>query len=230
VRRHNDPETGQAWDGPIAVLTDRLSASASEILAGCIQDYGRGLIIGDSTFGKGTVQSLLPIGDDDSKLGAMKLTIQFFYRANGVSTQNIGVTPDVSLPSLWQAGKIGERHLDNVLEVKPVPAADRKDYGFAGDELKKELQKLSESRVKASAELQKLQRRIKRVNDRIANVKTVPLNEDEYKEFRKKSEVEDEPEPAEERKTERNFDTKDATNVEVLAVVTDYLNGLKKSR
>lgn len=230
VRRHNDPETGQAWDGPVAVLIDRLSASASEILAGCLKDYGRGLIIGDATFGKGTVQQLLPIGNDNVRLGAMKLTVQFFFRANGVSTQSAGVKPDVSLPSVWQATKIGERFLDNVLKVDPVPEVERKNYGYVGDTLKKELQAKSGERVKASADLQKLQKRIDKVRNRIENVKSVPLKEDEYKEFRKTADVEDDPAPAEDRKPDRGFDTKDAGNREVLAVVTDYLNGLKKAR
>lgn len=227
VRKHYDPEVGQAWKGPVAVLIDRLSASASEILAACIQDYGRGLVIGDNTFGKGTVQQLLPIGDDHVRLGAMKLTVQFFFRANGVSTQSEGVTPDVSLPSVWQATRIGERYLDNVLKVQPVPDVERKNYGFVNDAIKQDLQAKSSERVKASAELQKLQRRIEKAKERIANVKTVPLNEDEYREFRKKTAIEDDPEPAEDRKADRGFDAKDPSNKEALAIVTDYLNALQ---
>ena len=100
VKHLDDDDEGTAWDGPLVLLINKLSASASEIFAGVIKDYGRGLIIGDaSTFGKGTVQSIVQIGDhtrrrDKAKnRGALKLTIQQFYRANGESTQINGVSP-----------------------------------------------------------------------------------------------------------------------------------------
>ncbi len=98
---------GIAWDGPLIVLTNRLSASASEIFAAALQDYGRAIIVGDeSTFGKGTVQTMLEIGkfipflgSDPSDAGALKLTIQKFYRIAGGSTQLHGVLSDIRLPS-----------------------------------------------------------------------------------------------------------------------------------
>ena len=99
VRHYDDEDEGTAWDGPLVVLIDKASASASEIFAGVIKDYGRGLIIGDSsTFGKGTVQSIVLIQDRSRRReaknpnrGALKLTIQQFFRANGDSTQINGV-------------------------------------------------------------------------------------------------------------------------------------------
>src|SRR5690606_34912583 len=107
VQHLDDMDRGVAWDGPLVVLTSKFSASASEILAGAIQDYRRGLIVGDeSTHGKGTVQSLLDLGDQLFKipnppnLGALKITMQQFYRPNGDSTQKRGVLADVVLPSL----------------------------------------------------------------------------------------------------------------------------------
>jgi len=108
VRGDRDPEV--SWEGPMAVLVNRLSASASEIFAGAVQDYGRGLVIGSQTFGKGTVQALLPIND-----GQLKLTIAKFYRISGQSTQHQGVIPDIPFPSAFDPKEIGESALDTAL-------------------------------------------------------------------------------------------------------------------
>ncbi|MBA4501248.1 carboxy terminal-processing peptidase [Marinobacterium marinum] len=107
-----------AWDGPLAVIVNRLSASASEIFAGAIQDYSRGIIVGNRTFGKGTVQTLQPIDH-----GQVKLTHAKFYRISGDSTQHRGVEPDISFPSLYSTEDIGESALDKALpwdQVRPV--------------------------------------------------------------------------------------------------------------
>ena len=103
----NDPDPGVLWDGPLIVLMNRLSASASEIFAAALQDYGRAVVVGDTqSFGKGTVQTLLevdrfmPTFAREGKSGAVKLTIQKFYRVKGGSTQLQGVTSDIVLPSL----------------------------------------------------------------------------------------------------------------------------------
>ena len=108
VRGDRDPSV--FWSGPMAVLVNRLSASASEIFAGAVQDYGRGLIIGSQTFGKGTVQALLPVND-----GQLKLTIAKFYRISGQSTQHRGVIPDIQFPSAFDPKEIGESALDTAL-------------------------------------------------------------------------------------------------------------------
>ncbi len=127
VRPLDDDDEGTAWDGPLVVLIDHFSASASEIFAGVIKDYGRGLIIGDSsTFGKGTVQQIVDLddavrGQDHPKLGALKLTIQQFYRANGESTQVKGVTPHIHIPSLRDQADFGEGKMDNALKFDAVP-------------------------------------------------------------------------------------------------------------
>lgn len=107
-----------AWDGPMAVMVNRLSASASEIFAGAIQDYGRGLVIGSQTFGKGTVQTLIPLNR-----GQLKLTAAKFYRVSGESTQNQGVTPDITFPTLVDDEQIGESTLDDAMPwdmIKPA--------------------------------------------------------------------------------------------------------------
>src|SRR6266581_1035370 len=125
----SDPDPGIAYSGPLVVLTSRQSASASEIFAGALQDYGRAVIVGDkNTFGKGTVQTILEIGRFTSLLGsrsqedgALKLTIQKFYRVAGGSTQLHGVASDVVLPSLTDLPEFGEGALKNALPYDEVP-------------------------------------------------------------------------------------------------------------
>ena len=131
--KDEDPDSSVLYDGPLVVLTSRYSASASEILAGALQDYGRALIVGDSsTHGKGTVQSLLdlkPIMRRSGVLmtndpGALKVTIRKFYRASGASTQLKGVVPDIVLPSVNNHIEVGEASLDNPLEWDTIPSAE----------------------------------------------------------------------------------------------------------
>jgi carboxyl-terminal processing protease len=117
---------GIVYTGPIAVLTNRLSASASEIFAGAIQDYGRGIIVGGQTFGKGTVQSVLPL-----EHGQLKLTQAKFYRVSGDSTQHKGVIPDILFPSLFDKEKIGESALDEALAwdtIRPAGYTSKRDF------------------------------------------------------------------------------------------------------
>lgn len=134
VLRDNDGHT-LAYRGPLAVMVDRFSASASEIFAAAIQDYGRGIIIGDQTFGKGTVQSLidldrLGLDEQEPPTGRLKLTIAKFYRITGESTQRVGVKPDIALPSAINDARIGEVAEPNALpwdHIAPVrfqPAGD----------------------------------------------------------------------------------------------------------
>ncbi len=117
------PRSGPYYDGPLAVVTNRLSASASEIFAGAIQDYQRGLIIGDQTFGKGTVQQLMEL-----QHGALKLTESKFYRISGDSTQNRGVLPDITFPSLYDPKDVGESALDKAMIWDRIPAVQHKVY------------------------------------------------------------------------------------------------------
>ena len=114
-----DPNAGVVYNGPLAVIVNKLSASASEIFAGAVQDYGRGLVIGESTFGKGTVQSIQPLNH-----GELKFTLAKFYRVSGQSTQNRGVVPDITYPSLLDTADFGESSLPRALPwdtIPPVP-------------------------------------------------------------------------------------------------------------
>jgi carboxyl-terminal processing protease len=119
IRSWGDARATQVWKKPMAVMVDRYSASASEIFAGAIQDYQRGLIIGHKTFGKGTVQQL-----DDLTSGQLKLTESKFYRVTGSGMQNRGVEPDITLPSTWDVEESGESALDSALpwdQISPTP-------------------------------------------------------------------------------------------------------------
>ncbi len=134
ISLEEDVDPGMAWDGPLAVLVNRYSASASEIFAAAIQDYGRGLVIGEPTFGKGTVQSLLDLDDyapsDTPDMGQLKITMAQFFRVNGGSTQNRGVVPDIRFPSAGDPEKYGERSYDNAL---PWTSIDPARYAPSGD-------------------------------------------------------------------------------------------------
>lgn len=130
VRTHSDDQRGALYDGPLAVMVNRRSASASEIFAGAIQDYKRGLIIGEATFGKGTVQNVLPLSayaknDFKDELGQIKITIAQFFRVNGESTQFRGVIPDISWPfGESQDEPFGERAFDNALPWHHITRSD----------------------------------------------------------------------------------------------------------
>ena len=124
----SDTNAGTAWSGPMGVLINHASASASEIFAAAIQDYGRGIIIGDTSFGKGTVQSVLSLDQlvksGKPKYGELKMTIAQFFRINGGTTQLKGVTPDISLPTVLDAEDFGESSYDNALPWTQIKAAD----------------------------------------------------------------------------------------------------------
>lgn len=137
VEIESDTNTGMAWDGPMGVLINRGSASASEIFAAAIQDYGRGIIIGEPSFGKGTVQTIFPLDrfapNDKVHYGELKLTVAQFFRINGGTTQLRGVTPDIKLPTMGDSDTFGESSYDNALPwvaIKPavyIPVGDLKE-------------------------------------------------------------------------------------------------------
>ncbi len=170
------------YDRPLVVVTDKSSASASEILAGALQDYNRAVIVGDSsTFGKGTVQQPMEIGryfrffEDNSRAGYLKTTIQKFYRVSGSSTQKLGVEPDIVLPSLTDALEIGEAYLKHPLDhdlIRKAPdfrPLERKELFM--DSLKKE----NDARVKNARDFQYIMEDVKRTKERI-RANAVSLN------------------------------------------------------
>ncbi|HRN61712.1 MAG TPA: carboxy terminal-processing peptidase [Luteimonas sp.] len=133
VSVEGDRNAGTTWDGPLAVLINRGSASASEIFAGAIQDYGRGLVIGETSFGKGTVQNIVPLdrwpANEGDRYGHVKLTIAQFFLPGGSSTQNKGVVPDIAFPVTVDASEFGESTYDNALEWRQIAAVPHQRYG-----------------------------------------------------------------------------------------------------
>ncbi|MFM8496274.1 MAG: carboxy terminal-processing peptidase, partial [Planctomycetia bacterium] len=187
VQQYDDVDPGTSWDGPLVVLTNKFSASASEIVAGAIQDYRRGLVIGDkATHGKGTVQSLLDLGrqlfqrfDNAPSLGAIKITMQQFYRPSGASTQLEGVKSDVVLPSLTTHLPVGEGDLDNALPFDRVPAATYRADGRVTAPVVEQLRRRSAERVHDDEEFVKLDADVARYKKR-KDEKTVSLVEAEF--------------------------------------------------
>ena len=171
VQPYPDEEAGEVWKGPMIVLINRFSASASEIFAGAIQDYGRGLIIGDhSTHGKGTVQQLFELGSqilplqEAPNLGALKMTIQQFYRPSGDSTQNRGVVSDVEIPyrtSYWEG--IGESDLDYALKFDQVAPQPHDNYHAVSARMIQQLKEKSAGAKRRQISLLRKKRRSKRL-------------------------------------------------------------------
>ena len=128
IEEGRNMHTDMVWSGPLAVLVNRNSASASEIFAGAIQDYGRGVIVGENTYGKGTVQNLVDLDQmsqhEKPTFGELKMTIQQFFRVDGESTQLRGVTPDINFPITVDFDQNGEQTYDNALAWTSIPAAN----------------------------------------------------------------------------------------------------------
>jgi len=176
VLRDEDPSIG--YDGPLLVLVSHVSASASEILAAAMQDYGRALVVGDSkTFGKGTVQTMLSLAawlQDVPNPGALKVTTQKFYRVAGGSTQNRGVIPDIIMPSSYDVREIGESSLNNAMPYDEVEPAPHKNFGTLNGKLT-ELRQRSMIRVATNPEFTYLNEDIARVKQQLKEG-TVSLN------------------------------------------------------
>lgn len=233
VQPYPDEEPGEVWSGPLVVVINRFSASASEIFAGAIQDYGRGIIVGDkSTHGKGTVQQLFELGpqvlpmQQAPNLGALKMTIQQFYRPSGDSTQNRGVLSDIELPyrtSYWEG--IGEADLDYALKFDQVAPQPHDNYRSATPTIIEQLKQRSAQRVANSEffakEQEKIQELIKRQKE-----STVTLNKEKFLAERERVNAEkDQEEMFEDLEDEdRPVFPPTPYNEEVVAIALDYLD------
>jgi carboxyl-terminal processing protease len=181
----SDPDPGIAYAGPLVVLTSRQSASASEIFAAALQDYGRAVVVGDkNTFGKGTVQTILEIGRFTSLLGsrsqedgALKLTIQKFYRVAGGSTQLHGVASDIVLPSLSDLPEFGEGALKNCLPYDEVPRARYSKWSDSHSLFIDELKRRSSERVQHDPEFHYVMEDMDRLRHKL-DENRISLNED----------------------------------------------------
>jgi len=185
IRISSDPDSGIAYSGPLVVVTSRQSASASEIFAAALQDYGRAVVVGDkNTFGKGTVQTILPIGRFASLLGshseedgALKLTIQKFYRVAGGSTQLHGVASDIVLPSLSDLPEFGEGALKNCLPYDEVSKAKYTKWSDTHSLFVDQLKRRSEERIKNDPEFHYVMEDIGRLRHKLDDNR-ISLNED----------------------------------------------------
>jgi len=184
-----DPDPAVVYEGPLLVLTSRLSASASEIVAGALQDYDRAIIVGDSsTFGKGTVQSIVPLGPMMERAGlqyaydpgALKVTIRKFYRPGGASTQLRGVVPDIVVPSSSGVSAVGESELENPLPWDAVPAARYQPLSSVQPYIAA-LRAESARRVEQAEDFAFLRPELERLKAR-QETRTVSLNEAERRE------------------------------------------------
>ncbi len=167
---HKDKDNDITYEGPLAVLVNRLSASASEIFAGAIQDYHRGIVVGTQTYGKGTVQAMMPLNH-----GQITLTQQKFYRISGNSTQNRGVIPDINLPSLYDVSEVGESALDGALPWDTIRAASYQAYPDFSSLIPR-LQELHEKRSSKDPDFNFLVNTNKLVEER-RQIKNISLNE-----------------------------------------------------
>ncbi len=160
------------YQGPVAVLINRLSASASEIFAGAIQDYGRGIVLGDRSFGKGTVQTLLGMPE-----GQLKVTESKFYRISGDSTQHRGVVPDIDFPSLFDPSEIGESALDNALDWDQISPVRHREYSYFSS-LLPTLSERHKSRIEKDPDYIYLIDQVLMATE-TRGLKSLPLNEEE---------------------------------------------------
>lgn len=199
IEINEDDDASIAWDGPLGVMIDRFSASASEIFAGAIQDYGRGIIVGTQTYGKGTVQSAIDLArvikpldnltqnaaknkTAAPKYGQINLTMGKFYRINGSSTQHKGVIPDISFPMIFPADKYGESSEPAALPWDEIRASNFRPLANLNT-IKSQLVTLHEQRMKTSEEYKFLMEDIAQFKKR-ENETSVSLNEVQLKKER----------------------------------------------
>ena len=239
VQPYPDDVPGMVWSGPVIVLVNKFSASASEIFAGAIQDYGRGIVIGDhATHGKGTVQQLFELGTKIMPLhqapnyGALKMTIQQFYRPGGDSTQNRGVVSDIEIPyrtTHWEG--IGESDLDYAMKfdrVQPLPHAN---YHGASAQVIQQLQQRSAERCESTEFFVKERKKIKRYLEQKERA-TVTLNKEAFLAERAEGNSDKDQEEIVDKMQDDDRPVFPFTpyNKEVLAIAFDYLELLGRNR
>ncbi len=237
VQVFDDEDPDMYWRRPMVVVCNRFSASASEIFAGAIKDYRRGIVIGDrTTHGKGTVQNVVNVVDRPSLFssqahGALKLTISKFYRVNGDSTQTKGVTSDVVLPSLLNVREIGEDSLDNALEFDRITRAGYSPFSAqVTDAIVSQLQQTSETRLSTDKDFTQISRLIAKYLER-KNDKTISLNESvlraEEEEMKQEQKEEEEAIQQANGGEKKDIFPEDFYNRELVNISVDYLELLR---
>lgn len=208
VEVESDKDAGVAWDGPFGIMINRFSASASEIFAGAIQDYGRGIVLGTQSYGKGTVQSAIEMAkfisptnklllkakggekDPDTPTGApefgqINITMGKFYRVTGSSTQHKGIMPDVSFPTQYTAEKFGESSEESALPWDQIEASNFKAIADLAD-VKEKLKEIHEARVEKSPEYEYLIEDIEEFK-KLDSIQEISLNQEKLKQEREKT-------------------------------------------
>lgn len=240
VQAFDDEDPDMYWKRPMVVVCNRFSASASEIFAGAIKDYRRGIVVGDrTTHGKGTVQNVVDVANRASLFstqnrGALKLTISKFYRVNGDSTQTKGVTSDVTLPSLLNVRDIGEDSLDNALAFDRITRASYSPFSAqVTDTIVSQLQKDSETRLATDKDFLQINHLIAKYLER-KNDKTISLNESKLR--AEEAELKQEQKEEEQAIKQANGGDKsdifpnDFYNKELVNISVDYLELLRSLR
>lgn len=239
IEQLDDTSSSVSWGGPLVVVTSKFSASASEILAGAIQDYNRGIVVGDpATHGKGTVQNMLNLAAQYDRgreattttLGALKLTIQQFYRPGGDSTQLRGVVADLMLPSITAQMDVAEGDLDYAMAFDQVPSARFTKLDLAGPEVVAKLNENSIKRRSESTDFQRLERDIKRYVDQKQR-KTITLNKAAYLAEREEFNAEKQDEDTVNKHIEGSGTEiqRDFYLDEILQIAADYSQMMQKS-
>lgn len=216
-----DDDPSIAYNGPLVILINRFSASASEIFAGAIQDYHRGVIVGETTYGKGTVQNLVDLNRymrDTQKVGSLALTLQKFYRATGSSTQHRGVIPDIKLPSAFSADKFGESSTPNALPWDEIKSSLFQRTPLINAKVLADLNKQHNQRVKTDPYLSRLIDEVEETKKSISQTK-ISLNEA----TRKKEMEEIEKKRAANKKLEATIDKEGKSSVSSLNMDDEYL-------
>ncbi len=222
IKVEKDKNPGLVYNGPIVVLIDKFSASASEIFAGAIKDYKRGLVIGSSnSFGKGTVQNYSPL---PQKKGAIKITTAIFYQPAGTSNQLHGIKPHMIVPDLSSIWDIGENKLPNPLQWKAIKKADYRPYKiYINQFIITRLKRLSNERMSASEKFTKLMAKIKKFKTRLKN-KTISLKEETKTEQKQLTDLQKNIRKSKESKI-IDFET-DLFLKEAFAITADYIKTL----
>lgn len=237
IQQYADEQSGTAWDKPLVVMTSKFSASASEIFAGAIKDYGRGIVVGDpATHGKGTVQTLMDLGQqlfahNRANYGALKVTLQQFYLPDGQSTQRKGVAADIVLPSISSKMDVAEGDLQYALEHDVVEGAKHSVYNMVPVDLLDDLRSRSEKRVTSDDEFADLLRRINSYVEQ-KEEDSVSLQESAFIARRKELESQNKDEEKEliEQMNDGVVYRDGFYNREIMNIVHDYINGLREKK
>ena len=221
-----DTDSSVYYSGPLAVLVNQFSASASEIFAAAIQDYGRGVVTGNQSFGKGTVQNIIRLNRffprSQDKLGQVKMTIAKFYRINGGSTQNLGVIPDIEFPSQYGDNEVGERNMAHALLWDEIGSLKYNQLNQFSDEITTRLRNQHLARIHKNIRFQFLMDDFELMKESRAK-KKISLQEEKRRALRDESEARKEKRKKELEEKKKADDDSDLYLTETAFILNDYI-------